>query len=241
MTAPVRLAKRVTELTGCSRREAEIYVEGGWVRVDGEVVDEPQAPVAPEQRVELAEGASLVAPEPVTLLLHKPPGLDAASGPQPASALLTRASQSALDFTGSRVLRRHFTRLTAVLPLESAASGLQVYSQDPRLLRRIKDDGKRIEQEFIVEVAGDIAPYGLSRLAHGQSFAGRPLPPCKVSWQNETRLRFALCAVQPGQLAAICAEVGLQVVAMKRIRIGSVPLGKMAVGEWRYLPPRQRL
>ena len=38
----VRLAKRVAELVPCSRREAEQYIEGGWVRVDGSVVEEPQ-------------------------------------------------------------------------------------------------------------------------------------------------------------------------------------------------------
>lgn len=38
----VRLAKRVAELVPCSRREAEQYIEGGWVRVDGKVVEEPQ-------------------------------------------------------------------------------------------------------------------------------------------------------------------------------------------------------
>jgi 23S rRNA pseudouridine2604 synthase len=42
MTEPVRLAKRVVALTQCSRREAEQYIEGGWVRVDGVVVEEPQ-------------------------------------------------------------------------------------------------------------------------------------------------------------------------------------------------------
>ena len=33
-----RLSKRVMQLKGCSRREAEQYIEGGWVLVDGQVV-----------------------------------------------------------------------------------------------------------------------------------------------------------------------------------------------------------
>ena len=37
MTDPIRLSKRLAELVGCSRREAELYIEGGWVSVDGKV------------------------------------------------------------------------------------------------------------------------------------------------------------------------------------------------------------
>lgn len=176
--------------------------------------------------------------EPATFLLHKPAGFDAASAA--ATRLLTAEMRSALDGTGIQTLRRHFERLSEVMPLERDASGLVVITQDPRLLRRMREESNRIEQEFIVEVAGEIVPYGLRRLCHGLSFNGRNLPPCKVSWQNEVRLRFALKGVQEGQLPAVCAEVGLQVVAMKRIRLGRIPLAKMPEGEWRYMPVEDR-
>jgi 23S rRNA pseudouridine2604 synthase len=239
MSDPVRLAKRVVELTGCSRREAEQYIEGGWVFVDGQIVDEPQFQVR-DQIVALDPNAQLGPVEPATILLHKPAGFDAGAGPKPALTLVTSAKRSAEDSTGIRTLRRHFARLTPVMPLEREASGLQVYTQDGRLLRRMADDGDRIEQEIIVEVTGEIAPYGLRQLCHGLSFNGRNLPPSKVSWQNENRLRFAVKAVLPGQIKSVCAEVGLEAVAIKRIRIGRIPLTKMAVGEWRYLPASER-
>ena len=81
---------------------------------------------------------------------------------------------------------------------------------------------------------------GLKRLNHGLAYNGRALPPCEVSWQNEFRLRFALKGVQGGQLRDMCAQVGLDVVAIRRIRIGKVPLAKMPVGMWRYLPVGER-
>src|SRR3546814_15858299 len=90
------------------------------------------------------------------------------------------------------MLRRHFTRLSVVMPLEAEASGLTVVTQDNGLLRRMREDSNRIEQEFVVEVAGNIAANGLQRLNHGLRYHDRNLPPCKVSWQNEFRLRFAL-------------------------------------------------
>ena len=64
MPEPVRLAKRVAELAGCSRREADQYIQGGWVTVDGEVVDAPQHPIT-TQRVEIDPEADLSDAEPV--------------------------------------------------------------------------------------------------------------------------------------------------------------------------------
>jgi len=174
--------------------------------------------------------------EPATLLLHKPVGYDAIKGPNPAAALVEPATRWADDPSGTAVHKRHFRYLTPLVPLDTEASGLMVLTQDGRARRRLTEDLALIEQEYVVETRGGIAPYGLARLNHGLGYNGRPLPPCKVSWQNEFRLRFALKGVQPGQLRDVCAQVGLEVVAIRRIRIGQVPLGKMPAGQWRYLP-----
>lgn len=239
MSEPVRLAKRVADLAHCSRAEAEHYILGGWVSVDGQVVETPQSLVSTEV-VEIDPDARIEAPEPATILLHKPAGFDAIDGRKRCAALVTPETRWTGDTSGIRLLKRHFVRLTPLMPLDRDASGLMVLTQDGRVWRRLTEDGAQIEQEFVVEVSGDIAPYGLARLNHGLSYQGRALPPCKVSWQNEIRLRFAIKAVQPGQLRDMCAQVGLDVVAIRRIRIGKIPLAKMPEGEWRYLPVGER-
>ncbi|UXA54141.1 rRNA pseudouridine synthase [Xanthomonas prunicola] len=235
MSDPIRLDKCVAAAFGCSRGEAQQYIEGGWVSVDGVVVEEPQA-LATAARVTLAEDAVLAPAEPATLLLHKPAGVSA----EAALALAAPTTRSALDQFDTRVLKRHFLRLHAPLPLEDAASGLLILSQDGRVLRRLSDDASSIEQEFLVEVHGELRPYGMARLAHGLIYQQRSLSPCKVSWQNEDRLRFAIKNVQPGQLRFMCGEVGLEVVSIRRLRVGRVSLGKLAIGEWRYLPTGER-
>lgn len=235
MPEPVRLAKRVAQLAGCSRREADQYIQGGWVTVDGEVIDAPQHPVT-DQTVLIDPDADLSAAEPATLLLHKPAGVAFES----CARLATPESHTAGDDPDIRVLKRHFVRLTALMPLEEDASGLVVLSQDGRVWRRLSEDADAIEQEYIVDVQGELAPYGLSRLCEGMIHQGRALPTCKASWQNEDRLRFAIKAVRPGQLRFMCAQVGLQALAIRRIRIGRIPLGKMPVGQWRYLPVGER-
>lgn len=235
MTDPVRLAKRVAELARCSRADAEQYVEGGWVRVDGDVVEEPQFMVS-TQVVEVDPDARLQATEPATLLLHKPVDIAFAQTP----TLVSPDTHARVDDSGVRMHDRDFVHLAPLMPLDADASGLVVLSQDPRVKRRLSDDATRIEQEFIVEIEGPTAPYTLSRLARGLSYQGRPLPACKVSWQNEVRLRFAIKDVRPGQLRHMCREVGLDVVTMKRIRLGRISLGKMPAGHWRYLPVTDR-
>lgn len=239
MYDPVRLAKRVATLVPCSRLEAEQYIQGGWVLVNGVVVEKPGHLVTTET-VELDPAARLAIAEPATILLHKPAGYDTISGPQAAAALVQPDTRWADDPSGVRLLQRHFHRLTPLVPLDTEASGLMVLTQHGRIWRRLTEDGDEIEQEFLVEVSGQIAPYGLAKLNHGLHYNGRALPACKVSWQNEIRLRFALKGVQGGQLRDMCAQVGLDVVAIRRLRIGKVSLSKMPAGAWRYLPVGER-
>lgn len=231
---PIRLSRRVAQLAPCTRAEAEQYIEGGWVKVDGNVVDDPRHMVTAEA-VEFDPKAKLEAIEPATLLFHKPPGVVF------ENVIATPGARAADDASGIRMLQRHFVRITPLMPLDTEASGLVVLSQDGRVYRRLTEDANQIEQEFIVEVEGTLdGPYGLSRLSRGLSYNGRPLPSCKVSWQNETKLRFAIKAVKPGQLRNMCEQVGLKVVSIKRLRIGRIPLRKMPAGEWRYLPASER-
>ena len=239
MTDPIRLAKRVAELRACSRREAELFITGGWVRVDGVVIEEPQFRIS-DQRIEIDPKADPSQAEPVTLLLHKPSGLDLGDANQPAPQLLGPATLWSDDASGIRPLKKHFTQLTLCVPLEPSASGLVVFTQDWRVVRKLTEDAATLEHEVIVEVAGELAPNGLKRLNQGIPYLGRTPPAIKVSWQSENRLRVALKGAQPGQIAHLCEAVGLQVLSMKRIRLGRVPLGKLPSGQWRYLREDER-
>ena len=235
MTEPVRLAKHVAAMVPCSRREAELYIEGGWVRVDGVVIEEPHFRVA-DQKVELDAGATTATLEPVTLLLHKPVGIRY----EEAQRLLVPAARSSDDHSGVRSVKRHFAQLTTLMALPSPASGLAVYSQDHRVIRKLTEDALHIEQELVAEVSGQIAPGGLELLCHGLQFQGRPLPQVKASWQSETRLRFAGKGLDLALVPWMCEQVGLRLKALKRIRLGRVPMAGLAVSQWRYLMPGER-
>ena len=262
MTEPVRLAKLLAEMIPCSRREAEQYIEGGWVRVDGHVIEAAGARVLAHQKIELDANASLEALEEVTILMHKPVGFDSGEGGNPALLLLDPAKQS-IDpnlaggaAASTRFLQRHFTNLTPTTPLPNEASGLIVFTQDFRIARKLNDDADRVEQECLVQVAAIPTPsnrgklhdddlyQAIDRLCHGLSFNGIPLPPIKVSiaqqTDDQTWLRFAFKGIRPGQIPEMIDRVGLRLLAIKRIRIGRIPMGDLAVGEWRYLPTYKR-
>ncbi|HKS14080.1 MAG TPA: rRNA pseudouridine synthase [Pseudomonas sp.] len=239
MSEPVRLSKRLIEQLGCSRREAELYIEGGWVSVDGVVVEQPQFKVE-DQRVELLPGARAEALEPVTLLLNQPAALDV----ETARASIGMSTFSDIQTPGQpqapRPLHGHFLRQECVAPLQHGASGLQVFTQDWRVTRKISSDLARLEQEYIVEVRGQASPQALERLARGVVRKGRELPKAKASWQNETHLRLALKNPQQGQIAELCASLGLEVIGMRRIRLGGVSMGKLPLGQWRYVASTQK-
>ena len=237
MTDSIRLSKRLIELLGCSRREAELYIEGGWVTVDGNVIDEPQFQIHAET-VALLPGASATPLEPVTFLVYQPAGIT--SLPDADKHLLSRETHWAEDPSERPVLKGHFARLKPGLALQPGAEGLAAYSQDWRTLRKLTEDAAKLEQEYVVEVSGEIAQNGLECLKRGHTHKGQTLPACKVSWQNETRLRFAMKNPAPGIIQRLCESVGLKVVSMKRLRIGGVSMGKLPLGQWRYLSLQER-
>ncbi|MDR3480130.1 MAG: rRNA pseudouridine synthase [Burkholderiaceae bacterium] len=231
MSESTRLLKRLADQLPCSRSEAEQYIVGGWVSVDGSVVEAPGFRVQAQQTVALSENASLEALAPVTILLHKPAEVDAAE----ALELVVAENRLADDRSGLRFLQRHRHELHSTIPLEKTASGLLALTQDWHVNRKLVEDGARVETEYVVEVAGELAPDGLAALNSGLSYNGSRPAAIKVSWQNETRLRFAIKGVQAGQIEHLCKVVGLTVLSVKRIRIGRVPMAALPVGQWRYL------
>ena len=236
MSGSIRLAKCVAERFNCSRGEAILYIEGAGITVDGVVVEEPGFRVTGQEQITLLPGADLTPIEDVTFLLHKPAGIAVANVPE----LIVTENQAAEDRSGMRFLKRHRKELVMLDPLDNAASGLMVFTQDWRVKRKLVDDLSRVEQEFVVEVSGQISEGGLQLLNQSINFNGKPFALAKVSWQNETRLRFARKELSSRLITLLCERVGLSVVSVRRIRIGRIPMGGLLVGQWRYLMGHER-
>ncbi len=233
-----RLSKRMSELGFCSRREADEWIENGWVKVDGEVVDTLGTRVSPHARIEVDPAASKHQSEQVTILLNKPVGYvsgQAEDGYQPAMVLIRPENRWAADPSPTTFKPGHLRGLAPAGRLDIDSTGLIVFTQDGRIAKLLIGRDSAIEKEYLVRVEGKLSAEGMKLLQHGLELDGVKLKPARVSWQNEDQLRFVLREGRKRQIRRMCELVGLAVTGLKRVRSGSVPLGPLPVGQWRYL------
>jgi 23S rRNA pseudouridine2604 synthase len=246
-----RINKRMAELGMCSRREADEWVENGWVKVNGDVATMGQM-VVPADRIEIDRAAQDLQGQLVTILMHKPMGYvsgQAEDGHEPAVALLGPQSRWSNDTTKTHF---NFGQLKGLAPcgrLDIDSVGLLVLTQDGRVARQIIGEDSTMDKEYLVRVtyegrAVDIQSVfpaeRLALLCHGLELDGEPLQPAVVEWQNPEQLRFVLTEGKKRQIRRMCEQVGLHVVGLKRIRIGRVLLGQLPPGQWRYLAPDEQ-
>jgi 23S rRNA pseudouridine2604 synthase len=233
-----RLSKRMSELGLCSRREADEWIENGWVKVDGNVVVTLGVRVSPHARIDIDPAAAQHQSEQVTILLNKPIGYvsgQAEDGHEPAMVLIKPENRWTDDPAPTRFKLGHLRGLAPAGRLDIDSTGLLVFTQDGRIAKHLIGRDSAVEKEYLVRVEGTLSDKGMKLLQHGLELDGVTLRPARVSWQNEDQLRFVLREGRKRQIRRMCELVGLVVTGLKRVRSGSVPLGPLPVGQWRYL------
>jgi 23S rRNA pseudouridine2604 synthase len=228
----------MSELGLCSRREADEWIENGWVKVDGNVVATLGVRVSPHARIDIDPAAAQHQSEQVTILLNKPIGYvsgQAEDGHEPAMVLIKPENRWADDPSPTRFKLGHLRGLAPAGRLDIDSTGLLVFTQDGRIAKHLIGRDSAVEKEYLVRVEGTLSDKGMKLLQHGLELDGVTLRPARVSWQNEDQLRFVLREGRKRQIRRMCELVGLVVTGLKRVRSGSVPLGPLPVGQWRYL------
>ena len=128
--------------------------------------------------------------------------------------------------------------------LDIDSTGLLVLTQDGRIAKQLIGEDSEVDKEYLVRVKytrpGKLPTAEMNRLQHGLSLDGKPLKPAKVWWQNDDQLRFVLREGKKRQIRRMCELVGLQVLGLKRVRIGQVMLGELPQGKWRFLGPSEK-
>ena len=239
---PERLSKRMSALGLASRREADEWIERGWVKVDGTVAI-LGLKVLPHQKITIEKQAVAQQARRVTVVLNKPMGYvsgQAEDGYQPASVLVTPENQ--WRNTGSKnapVRRQELLGLAPAGRLDIDSTGLLVLTQDGRIAKQLIGEDSEVDKEYLVRVKytrpGKLPTAEMNRLQHGLSLDGKPLKPAKVWWQNDDQLRFVLREGKKRQIRRMCELVGLQVLGLKRVRIGKLMLSDLPLGKWRFL------
>jgi len=232
----VRLSKLMAQRGVCSRREADVFIEQGMVSVNGVIVDQLGAKVAPDAEITLAPQAVKKQKELITIILNKPVGYVSAQpepGYAPAIKLITVANQFGKG--NKRLMPEHLKGLAVAGRLDIDSQGLLLFTQDGRFAKKIIGEESRVEKEYIVRVRGLLPDDGLRLLRGGLALDGKPLKPAQVEWINRDQLRFVLREGRKRQIRRMCDLVGLKVVGLKRVRVGKIRLGDLPEGKWRFL------
>jgi 23S rRNA pseudouridine2604 synthase len=237
----------MSELGLCSRREADEWIERGWVRVDGKIVSVLGSKILPHQKVTVERQASAEQSKRVTILINKPMGYvsgQAEDGYTPAIALVNAETRWSEDTAAERFHPTQLRSLVAAGRLDIDSVGLLVLTQDGRVAKRLIGQDTEIEKEYLVRVQytkpGRLPDEQMKRLNHGLSLDGKALLPAKVQWQNDDQLSFVLREGKKRQIRRMCEAVGLRVLGLKRVRIGRIALGDLPTGQWRYLSPNEQ-
>ena len=153
-TATTRLNKRLAELGLCSRREADDWVEQGWVKVNGVVATMGQQVTAAD-RIEVDKIAQGFQEQRVTILLNKPMGYvsaQAEDGHTPAVSLINPRSHWRGDQSGLRFTPPHLRGLAPAGRLDIDSVGLLVLTQDGRVARQLIGEDSTLDKEYLVRV-----------------------------------------------------------------------------------------
>ena len=239
----VRVSKLMSQQGLCSRREADDYIGRGWVFVDGQRVTELGTRVDPESKITLNKAAQASQQARVTVLLNKPIGYVSAQaepGYKPAVSLVKAESRFPGDRSPLGYTPMHLRGLAPAGRLDIDSQGLLVLTQDGRIAKQLIGEDSAVEKEYLVRVKGSLSKSGMALLNHGLTLDGEALRPAQVAWLNQDQLRFILRQGKKRQIRRMCELVGLEVLGLKRIRIGKVKLGDLPAGQWRYLREDER-
>ncbi len=233
----VRLSKVMSERGICSRREADLWIERGWVFVDGEQISELGTRIDPSADITISKEAAKDQAKAVTILLHKPVGY-VSGQPEPdcvpAVTLITAENQ--VPNSGGPEFKPWMLRgLAPAGRLDVDSTGLLVLTSDGRVAKRLIGEDSDAEKEYLVRVSGQMIAGGLELLRHGLELDGKPLKPAWVKQLNEDQLHFILKEGKKRQIRRMCELVGLKVIGLKRVRIGRIRLGDLPMGQWRFL------
>ena len=244
MTDLVRLSKLMSQRGICSRREADKLIEQGLVMVNGERVNTLGVKYPESVKIELTQRAAAIQNERVTIMINKPVGYvsgQAEDGYIPAVRLITEQAHSKTEQSNLKLKASHFKGLAPAGRLDIDSQGLLVLTQDGRIAKQLIGENTELEKEYLVRVKGDVSKAVISQLTFGLKLDGKALKRAKVRQLNPDQLQIILREGKKRQIRRMCEAVGLNVVGLKRVRVGELRLGKLAEGEWRFVQAKEFL
>ena len=237
LSEKIRLSKLMSQRGLCSRREADLLIESGQVKVNGEVLSQLGVKVDIASEIIILKDGQRALDKKATIIIHKPIGY-VSSQPEDGylAAVELVTSERQIFLPGDRKFQRD--SLYGLAPagrLDIDSKGLLVLTQDGTVAKQIIGEQSEIQKEYLVWVQGEITETKLKKLSHGLELDGKQLKHAEVRKMAPQRLKFILIEGKKRQIRRMCEMVDLKVTSLKRIRVGNVKLGDLPEGHWRYL------
>lgn len=226
---PVRLQKLIAASGIASRRKAEQLILEGRVMVNGEIVNELGIKVNPFEDKILIDGRPLPAPPPkVYLMLHKP-----------RFCVTTRHDPQGRPTVMDLIPEELKNTVFPVGRLDFDAEGLLILTNDGLLANRLIHPRFGVKKEYLVLVKGHPGKWLLKKWREGVYLEEGKTAPAEVEVIKRERTRSWLRVVlHQGwyrQIKRMGQVTGYPVFRIKRIGYGSLRLGDLAPGKFRYL------
>ncbi|MCI2106276.1 MAG: rRNA pseudouridine synthase [Intestinimonas sp.] len=217
-----RLQKILSAAGVCSRRTAERYILEGRVTVNGTGALLGQR-ADPDVDMITVDGKSIIPNEaPVYLMLNKPRGY------------VTTLSDEQGRRTVAQLVSGCGVRVWPVGRLDLDSEGLLLMTNDGNVTNRLTHPSHEVEKEYHVMVAGDIAA-ALPALRGPMWLDESPLRPAQVEQLGAGRLSIVIHEGKNRQVRRMCAQAGLTVTRLCRVREGRLTLQGLKPGHWRAL------
>lgn len=222
------LARILSKQGVCSRSEAERRIRDGRVSLDGRVVRDPEFPASMSQHQILIDGVALQPSARIHLMLNKPRGLVTTTTDEQHRDTVYRC------FDG--------TDLPWIAPvgrLDKASEGLLLFCNDPAWAAAITSPSTGPDKTYHVQI--DMVPDTalITRLTQGVDIDGnlisaKSATPLRAGQKNAW-LEIVLDEGRNRQIRRLLAACDISVLRLVRVAIGSLSLGTLGKGAWRWL------
>jgi pseudouridine synthase len=226
-----RLQKVLAHAGVASRRKAEDLIRQGRVSVNGQVVTRLGSKVDPVRDEIRVDGQRVqVAASKMYLMLNKPRGV--------LSTMEDDRGRRALD-----ALIQVPVRMYPVGRLDADSEGLILLTDDGELANLLTHPRYQHEKEYRVLVNGHPSERTLAAWQRGVMLDGQNTAPAKVDIirreKDSSLLRIVMHEGRKRQIRRVAMLLGHPVRELKRVRLGPLRLGTLAVGQWRYLTGKE--
>lgn len=221
-----RLQKLLSAAGVCSRRAAETYITSGRVTVNGAPAELGQR-ADPEKDVILVDGQPLRAKEEhVYLLLNKPRGY------------VTTLSDEKGRKNVAELTADCGVRVYPVGRLDLDSEGLLLMTNDGDLMQHLLHPSGEVNKTYHVSVYGPVAGAE-KKLSAITDLEGEKIRPAQVKvlrrGAEAAELAITIHEGKNRQIRRMCAQCGLTVKRLRRVKEHTLELGDLAPGKWRHL------